>query len=198
MKKRPGDLSAKEKMQTLDLLYTAASCVRGRNAMKLFLRDLLTESERVMLGRRIWIARLLIAGKDYEDIGRELGVSYATVYRVERWLHDRFPGYESTLDTVEKEIGDMESQLTGIDATVQEHKARYDNTLDQLHNVMAAYGRADFVEMAFTPDVQVVEEPHTTKKPIRPNWPMNLLAGFIVGGGLGLMLHYWMHRKVAA
>jgi uncharacterized protein YerC len=111
MKKRPSDLSDKEKIKTLDMLYTAASALHGREAVKLFLRDLLTESERIMLGRRIWIARLLLQGKNYDEIGRMLGVGYGTVYRVERWLHDQYPGYEKAVAGIEKKM--KERQLKG-------------------------------------------------------------------------------------
>ena len=91
-------------MQTLDALYTAAGTVQGREAMKLFLRDLLTESERIMLGRRILIARMLIAGKKYDDIAHSLRVGSDTVYRIERWLEDQFPGYERAIKNMETEF----------------------------------------------------------------------------------------------
>ena|SRR3989344_2255760 len=106
MKKRPEDLTSEEKMRTLDMLYTAASGVKGRAAMKLFLRDLLTESERIMLGRRILVARLLLQGKNYDEIAQELKMGYRTIYRIERWLHDQFPGYETALKNLEKEMGE--------------------------------------------------------------------------------------------
>lgn len=61
MKRKLSELSKNEMVATLDALYTAASATKGRDAMKLFLRDLLTPSERIMLGRRIIIARMLIA-----------------------------------------------------------------------------------------------------------------------------------------
>lgn len=104
MKKRASELSKEERIKTLDMLYTAASVVKGRDAMKLFLRDLLTESERIMLGRRIWIARLLLQGIRYDDIASELKVGLATIYRVERWLNDQMPGYEQALAGLEKEM----------------------------------------------------------------------------------------------
>jgi uncharacterized protein YerC len=53
MKVRSKQLSNEERMQTLDALYTATSSIKDRATMKAFLRDLLTESERIMLGRRI-------------------------------------------------------------------------------------------------------------------------------------------------
>jgi uncharacterized protein YerC len=104
MKRKIDELTEEEKVRTLDLLYTAAGAVKGRDAMKLFLKDLLTVSERVMLGRRIWIARLLMQGYPIADIERKLRVGPNTVRRVERWLEDKFPGYERVIAELEKEM----------------------------------------------------------------------------------------------
>ena len=104
MKWRLKDLSKEETIVTLDALYTAASTMRGRNAVKLFLRDLLTPSERIMLGRRIIIARMLIAGVPYIEVGKRLGVGSATIWRVHRWLKDQFPGFEQAVAGMEKEF----------------------------------------------------------------------------------------------
>jgi uncharacterized protein YerC len=104
MKVRAKQLPGKQKIETLDTLYTAAGTVRGRSAMKLFLRDLLTESERIMLGRRIMIARKLIAGEPHRDIEAELGVGRDTIGRVQRWLWDQLPGYEQAIAELEKEF----------------------------------------------------------------------------------------------
>ena len=104
MKKKINDLGDQEKIATLDMLYTAASSVSGRDAIKLFLRDLLTPSERIMLGRRIWIARLLISGETPAEVGRRLKVGPGTVYRVQKWLRDQFPGFEKAIKGLEKEM----------------------------------------------------------------------------------------------
>ncbi len=104
MKIRAKDLSDNARIKTLDALYTAAGTVKGRVAMKTFLRDLLTESERIMLGRRILIARDLIAGKRYDDVAAEHGTGVDTVYRVQHWLRDQFPGYEDAIREMEKEF----------------------------------------------------------------------------------------------
>ncbi|MCA9362541.1 hypothetical protein KC906_04150 [Candidatus Kaiserbacteria bacterium] len=79
MKKKIDQLSEQEQIETLDILYTAASAVKGREATKAFLRDLLTPSERIMLGRRIWIARLLLQGYTQAEIGEKLQVGPNTV-----------------------------------------------------------------------------------------------------------------------
>src|SRR3990167_8089439 len=104
MKVRAKQLTEKQRIEVLDSLYTAAGAVRGRKAMKLFLRDLLTESERIMLGRRILIARKLIAGDSQRDIEARLHVGKDTVWGVERRLLDQFPGYEQAIAELEKEI----------------------------------------------------------------------------------------------
>ena len=104
MKVHSKKLSDTERIETLDALYTAAGAIRGRDAMKLFLRDLLTSSERIMLGRRILIARKLIAGESVTSVASELRVGYDTIYRVERWLRDQIPGYEQAIKEMEKEF----------------------------------------------------------------------------------------------
>ena len=104
MKIRAKQLAKEDRIETLDALYTAAGTVRGRDAMKLFLRDLLTESERIMLGRRILIARHLIATKTYEEIVEKMHVAPNTIRRVDRWLEDQFPGYETAIKELEKEF----------------------------------------------------------------------------------------------
>jgi len=104
MKVRAKQLPNKYRIEILDTLYTAAGTVRGRQAMKLFLRDLLTESERIMLGRRIMIARKLLAGDSHRAIEAQLGVGKDTIWRVQQWLLDQMPGYESVIVEFEKEL----------------------------------------------------------------------------------------------
>lgn len=106
MKVRARELSKEQHIEVLDALYTAAASVRGRKAMKDFLRDLLTESERIMLGRRILIARKLIAGEEFEDINEHLHVGRDTVWKVQRWLEDQFPGYERAIQGMEGEFAE--------------------------------------------------------------------------------------------
>lgn len=104
MKRKSKELTDIERIETLDALYTAAAAVRGRSTMKLFLRDLLTQSERIMLGRRIIIARRLLRGEGPTTIAADMKVGYDTIYRVERWLHDQLPGYEKAIEEMEKEL----------------------------------------------------------------------------------------------
>ena len=80
----------KELLTTLGLLGLTAD---GR----IFVRDLLAESEIIMLGRRIQVARRLIAGKAMASIARELHVSFNTIRSVDRWLEKKFEAYRNVL-----------------------------------------------------------------------------------------------------
>jgi Trp operon repressor len=104
MKRKKTDLSEIDFVKTLDYLYTAAGSVRGRSGMKQFLKDLLTPSERIMLGRRIWIARLLLSGVSQRQIGERLHVGPNTIAKVHHWLSDQLPGYEEAISGLEQEI----------------------------------------------------------------------------------------------
>src|SRR3989344_5008933 len=110
MKVRSKELPEKQRIEILDTLYTAASVIRGRDAMKLFLRDLLTESERIMLGRRLIIARRILSGDSYDDIEADLHVGRDTIWRVQSWLLDQFPGYEEAIKGMEKEFKDRQKR----------------------------------------------------------------------------------------
>ncbi len=125
MKKRVCELSEQERIRTLDALYTAAGTVRGRAAMKLFLRDLLTESERVMLGRRILIARLLLQNETWNSIRKRTGVGLGTIERVQHWLHDQFPGYEQAIAAMEEEFGKREFKQKYAKSMLFRFKKRY-------------------------------------------------------------------------
>ncbi len=62
-----------------------------------FLRDLLTPSEVLMLGRRIRIARGLLSGKRYEEIAYAEKASYSTIHLVDRALQRGLEGYRQVL-----------------------------------------------------------------------------------------------------
>ncbi|MEK7136958.1 MAG: Trp family transcriptional regulator [Patescibacteria group bacterium] len=67
-----------------------------------FLDDLLTESEKVMLARRIQIAKRLLLGEAFEEIARSLHVGMATIQAVDRWLQRKFDRYRSDLPPLMK------------------------------------------------------------------------------------------------
>jgi uncharacterized protein YerC len=112
MKKKLSQLSGSQQRETLDILYTAAGAVKGRDATKAFLRELLTPSERIMLGRRIWIARLLLQGYSQAEIGEKLEVGPNTIWRVQKWLNEQMPGYKEAIKGMESEFKKRKAKRT--------------------------------------------------------------------------------------
>jgi len=112
-------------IRTLDTLYTAASAIQGRAAIKLFLRDLLTQSERIMLGRRIIIARKLLQGESYSSVIESLGVGPDTIYRVQKWLNDQMPGYEQAIAGLEKEFNKRQEKKLYTQSALFRLKKKY-------------------------------------------------------------------------
>ncbi len=96
------ELRTEHKNHYIDALYRALDHAKNRNEVKSFINDLLTESEKIMLGRRIVIAKKLMARQSYENIVQELGVGLDTVYRVKKWLGGRYQGYEKIIEDIRK------------------------------------------------------------------------------------------------
>lgn len=101
----PRELDSNSKMKYLDLLWTSVAQLKTREEVKHFFKDLLSESEAVMLARRIEIAKRLIGGESYEKISIDLKVGMDTISRVQQWLTSGFGGYEKTVRGFTKELG---------------------------------------------------------------------------------------------
>ncbi|HEY4490013.1 MAG TPA: Trp family transcriptional regulator [Candidatus Paceibacterota bacterium] len=125
MKIKKENLTNKDRVKTLDALYTAASVIHGREAMKLLLRDLLTESERIMLGRRILIAQRLINGEIWEEIAESMHVGLDTIGRVDRWLKDKFPGFENAIGEMNKEFQSRKEKKLYAKSALYRLKKKY-------------------------------------------------------------------------
>ena len=82
-------------------LLEAVSQVKGRQETALFLNDLLTPTEKVVLAKRLAIAVLLIKGWGYEAIQNFLKVSSDTVGKVSLIVkHNR--GYSKIVERIMK------------------------------------------------------------------------------------------------
>ncbi len=82
---------------TLSLLKTVGEI---RN----FLKDLLSETEAVMLARRLKIAQLIYAGWSYERIEKVMHTSSTTIASVHSWLDGGFGGYLDGITKLKKEL----------------------------------------------------------------------------------------------
>jgi uncharacterized protein YerC len=65
--------------------------------VKIFINDILTESEQITIGRRLLIANLVLTGHTYAEIHNQLGVSPNTFSRIRQWLTGKFQDYDNTL-----------------------------------------------------------------------------------------------------
>ena len=103
-KVNPRELDSNSKMEYLDLLWTSIVQLKTRDEVKQFFKDLLSESETIMLARRIEIAKRLLEGESYNNIAKELKVGKDTIGRVQGWLASGFGGYEKAIGGFNKEL----------------------------------------------------------------------------------------------
>lgn len=96
------EIPSEQRSHLLDLLWTSIAELNRRDEVKAFFKDLLSESEAIMLARRIKIAQRLLQGRSYEEIQKELRTSRATVATIHRWLVGGFQGYEEAITRFEK------------------------------------------------------------------------------------------------
>ncbi|MBI2098988.1 hypothetical protein HYT45_01070 [Candidatus Uhrbacteria bacterium] len=101
-KVNPRQLDRLQRMKYLDILWTSIAGLETRAEVKAFFKDLLSESEAIMLGRRIQVAKSLLEGKKYEEIIDDLHVGDDTIGRVQRWLTSGFGGYEQAIKSFER------------------------------------------------------------------------------------------------
>lgn len=87
-----GRLSQKERVVLRHELVNAVRTLRKTDVAR-FLEDLLTPSEILMLGRRIRIAKALLAGETYEEIAYRQKASYSTIQLVDRAIQRGIEGY---------------------------------------------------------------------------------------------------------
>lgn len=94
---RPG---VQKKLQ--ELLIGCIDRCRDQQTTISFLEDLLTDTEKTMLAKRIAIALMILKGKSYEEIDQTLKVSTATIWKVKEWLNRKGDGFRTLLQDVMK------------------------------------------------------------------------------------------------
>lgn len=113
-KVNPRNLDSNSKMKYLDLLWTSIAQLETRDEVKNFFKDLLSESEAVMLARRIEIAKRLLEGESYGQINSEMKVGSDTIAKVQNWLISGFGGYEKAVKGFKKELDNRFSKVAKI------------------------------------------------------------------------------------
>lgn len=91
-------------MKYLDLLWTSVAAFKSRDEVKNFFKDLLSESESIMLSRRIMIAKCLLDGMTYEEIRSRMKAGHDNIAKVHNWLVRGFGGYEKAVREFNKAL----------------------------------------------------------------------------------------------
>ncbi|MFA6047882.1 MAG: YerC/YecD family TrpR-related protein [Parcubacteria group bacterium] len=76
----------KIKNKIIDEFFEIISDLKNKKESSGFLNGLLTDSEVLMIARRIQIAKMLLDGNDYETIRKKLKISLYNISRIDRWL----------------------------------------------------------------------------------------------------------------
>ncbi|HCB35594.1 MAG TPA: hypothetical protein DEP25_03055 [Candidatus Taylorbacteria bacterium] len=90
---KPQHMSLQERNKLLEEFWITLALLKNKNSIRNFLKDLLSETEAVMLARRLKIAELIHAGWSYDKIERKMHTSPATIASVHAWLDGGFGGY---------------------------------------------------------------------------------------------------------
>ena len=104
VKINPRKINHIDRMKYLDLLWTSITSLKSREETKNFFKDLLSESESIMLSRRIMIAKCLLENMSYEEIRARMGVGNDNIAKVHSWLASGFGGYEKAVREFNKAL----------------------------------------------------------------------------------------------
>ena len=91
------------KNETVDALFDAILSLESREECYAFFEDLCTVKEISDMAQRLEAAKLLLGGRTYDQIVKEVEISTATISRVNRCLTYGADGYNTVLDRMEKE-----------------------------------------------------------------------------------------------
>lgn len=99
--RRPLSKKLEEAMFTL--FYRVLADVRSENDVAELVEDLLSPTEKIMLGKRLAIAFLLDKGYDQRTIHTMMSVSISTVNHVNYWLQNKGNGYRHVISLIKEE-----------------------------------------------------------------------------------------------
>lgn len=93
-------LNKKIEARILDLFWTSLSSLSTKEKVALFLDDLLTPTEKLMLSKRLAIAFMLMKNYDYSVINDRLKVSDTTIWNVKTILALRGEGCKMGIEQI--------------------------------------------------------------------------------------------------
>lgn len=96
-------LSSIQEKEVYELLQKSLAKLGSVLEVNAFLEDLLTPTEKTMLGKRLFIAILLIKGFTYEAIIDAIHVSPPTIHNVNFSLKHGHAGYQKVINNIIRE-----------------------------------------------------------------------------------------------
>lgn len=108
-------LSREEVEKIFYKLCLAISEMRDAKESAELMRDLLSLQEAEMIAKRLKIADLLMKDKTYDEIKKELRVSFGTIARVQEWLKISGEGYRRAIERISnKDTDESMSEIKDI------------------------------------------------------------------------------------
>lgn len=89
----------KERVKIINELLFVISDLKSKNDISDFFFGILTQSEILMIARRLQIAKLLLKGEGYDFISKKMHVSHQTINKTEQWIRYNF---ENKSDIIKK------------------------------------------------------------------------------------------------
>ena len=96
-------LSRKDQDELFIDFVKSVSALRNSVEAANYIKDLLSESEVLVLARRLQIARLLNKGFTYQEVNNTTKASYTTIAKVQWWLRQYGDGYRLVLERTQKD-----------------------------------------------------------------------------------------------
>lgn len=84
----------------LDLFWASLSSLSTKKDVAIFLEDLLSTTEKIMLAKRLAVAFMLLKGYSYPSINNRLKVSDPTIWNVKLGLTHRGKGYNMVISKI--------------------------------------------------------------------------------------------------
>lgn len=103
-------IDVKERYKIVGDFFELISGLGSKKEIIDFFIGLLTQSEILMLARRIQIARMIISGNGYEEIMKKLKVGSQTISKTERWIYGRGEEYSVWITKCLKHLSKKENK----------------------------------------------------------------------------------------
>ena len=99
----------KRKTRAMDELFRAVLELKNVQEWYDFFEDLCTMKELADMAQRIEAAQMLLAGKTYEQIVKEVEISTATISRINRCIQYGTGGYEMILERLKEQKEEIQA-----------------------------------------------------------------------------------------